>query len=92
MAIHSKDAIGRVTANHAATIAKLEARIDKAITETFDGRHVRCVVEAEDAILNAVREIYEAAGWSATITRHPSVGDPRDYTPAYTTIDLTPKR
>lgn len=92
MAIHSKDAIERVTANHAATIAKLEARIDKAITETFDGERVCCAIEAADAILNAVRGIYEEAGWNVMITRHPSVGDPRDYTPAYTTIDLTPKR
>lgn len=91
MAIHAKIAIERVTAHHAAILTRLEQQVDRAIEKDFDGGAITIHVEATDAILNALREIYAQAGWTAKITHHPGAGDQRDWTPAYKTLDLTPK-
>lgn len=91
MAIHANQAVERVLAVNASTVARLEKEIDAAIEREFDGRRVMVNVEGGEVVLNAIREKYEAAGWNAKITHHPATGDQRDWTPAYTTLDLTPK-
>lgn len=73
------DAVNKQRENHAQKIKNLESRVDEAIDEAIkEVDRLRVSVNVSDlpaAVIDAVREKYEAGGWQTDIKEG---GDSRD--------------